>query len=105
MRWINWISGLLIGCKGKKSMAKIALDDFNGKLFEFDLNDLIYINYDPASKSILVCLKNCPPKYLPLTSGNISYLRVWTPFQEIQLNKNLKNAEKDFLDSLPDNKI
>lgn len=105
MRFLRKIISWVIGSKGKKSVAKIILDDFDNKVFEFDLSDLIYINYDSASKSIVVCLKNFPPKYLPLTPGNISYLRGWIPFQEIQLNKNLKNAEKDFLDSLPENKI
>lgn len=105
MKWIQKIINWLISRNGRKSMAKVTLDDFEGKVFEFDLDNLIYISYDPVLKCILVCVKNFPPKYLPLTPGNISYLRVWVPFQEIQIGKNLKSAEKDFLDSLPTNKI
>lgn len=98
MEWLKIIYQYLNKFNKSKVMAKITLDDHDGKSFEFNIDDLIFISFEPTTKNIVVCLKNQPPKYLPLTPGNISFLRGWVVHETNQLSVNLKKAEQELLE-------
>lgn len=98
MKWLKIIYHHIKRHKKRNVMAKITLDDHSGNSFEFTIEDLIFISFDPATKNIVVCLKNQSPKYLPLTPGNISFLRGWVIHETNQLSVNLKKAEQEFLE-------
>ena len=62
-------------------MAKIFLDTHNGS-DEFSINEFIHIAYDSAAQKFIACIKDEPPKILPVTKGNLAfYIRMAPYFQ------------------------
>ena len=85
MEWLGKIfirvrNIFLFKFKKEKAMAKIVLEDSNGKPIEFELSELIYIGYDQEKDCIVLCLANKPPMYLPLTKGNVDLLQFISPY-------------------------
>lgn len=96
-RFLKFLRGLFT--LNRENMAKITLEDENEAPFEFDLDQLIFIGYDPKTQKIVLCIKGFAPRYLPLTMGNFQFLQTYNPFLEIQSSKNLKTATTDLLQS------
>jgi hypothetical protein len=61
-------------------MAKLVLDDYGDKSIEVDLMDLIYAGYDENNDCIVLSVANKPPVYLPLTNGNMEFLKMISPY-------------------------
>lgn len=97
MKWLKEISyqlTKLFKLQFRYRMAKIILEDYGNKAFEFDLSDLIYIGYDENSDSIVVVLSNQKPKYLPVTDGNLNFLKKLSPYFRAKANNDPRIAEE-----------
>jgi len=80
MNWLRKILYYLYRLVRIENMAKITLEDFDGKSIEFELVELIYIGYDQEKDCIVLSLVNRPPMYLPLTKGNVDFLQFSSPY-------------------------
>ncbi|WP_175850697.1 hypothetical protein [Burkholderia cepacia] len=94
---MNWVKKILAPFTKSKAMAQITLDDDNGGKFTFDIVDLLFISYDSASDTIVVCLKGLQPKYLPKTDGNLNFLSQLLPRFMREMNELYKYLRPKFL--------
>jgi hypothetical protein len=95
MTWLEKVINFflkLFKFEKEKRVAKITLEDLNGKPIEFDLSDLIYIGYDDERDCIVLSISNKPPMYLPLTKGNVDFLRMISPYFKLKATNDPKVA-------------
>jgi accessory colonization factor AcfC len=70
MRWINWIFYRLKFLIGKL-LRKISLHGPEGSEVVVDIDEVVSIDFDESTGSIIIIEKGKEPKWLPVTDWNI----------------------------------
>lgn len=100
MKWLKWIFyrvKFLIG----KIMGKVSLNGPEGSEVVIDVDDVVSIDFDESTRSIIIVEKGKQPKYLPMTDWNINFAATHGSHLIERMKKSVAKIKRQFDPSKP----